>query len=42
MVEEPFKITPDNPYISKFRYLLYDGTPDHEMIEGSWKEWIKN
>ena len=42
MVEEPFAIKPGKPYISKFRYLLYDGTPDHAVIEGSWKEWIKN
>lgn len=42
MVEEPFTIKPGKPYISKFRYLLYDGTPDHGVIEGSWKEWIKN
>ena len=42
MVEEPFIIEPGKPYVSKFRYLTYDGTPDHEVIEGSWKEWIKN
>ena len=40
MVEEPFMIKPDKPYISKFRYLTYDGAPDHAVIEGSWKEWI--
>ena len=42
MVKEPFTIEPSKPYVSKFRYLTYDGTPDHEVIEGSWKEWIKN
>ncbi len=42
MVEKPFTIKPDKPYVSKFRYLTYDGTPDREAIEGSWKEWIKN
>jgi hypothetical protein len=42
MVNKPFTIEPGKPYISKFRYLLHDGTPDHEVIEGSWKEWIKN
>ena len=42
MVKEPFTIKPSKPYVSKFRYLTYDGTPDHEVIEGSWKEWIKN
>ena len=35
MVEEPFMIEPGKPYVSKFRYLTYDGTPDHEVIEGS-------
>ena len=42
MVENPLTIEPGQSYISKFRYLLYDGTPDHGLIEGSWKEWIKN
>ena len=42
MVEEPFTIESCKPYISKFRYLVYDGTPDRDAIEGSWKEWIKN
>ncbi len=42
MVEKSFVIQPGMPYISKFRVLLYDGTPDHGVIGGSWKEWIKN
>ena len=42
MVQEPFAIEPGKPYVSKFRYLIYDGTPDRDAIEGSWKEWIKN
>ena len=42
MVEQAFTIEPGKPYVSKFRYLLHDGTPDRESIEGSWKEWIKN
>jgi hypothetical protein len=42
MVQEPFAIKPSRPYVSKFRYLTYDGTPDRDAIEGSWKEWIKN
>ena len=42
MVVESFVIQPGVPYISKFRVLLYDGTPDHGVIGGSWKEWIKN
>ena len=42
MVQESFAIEPGKPYVSKFRYLIYDGTPDRKVIEGSWKEWIKN
>jgi len=42
MVEKPLTIEPGQSYISKFRYLTYDGTPDRDAIEGSWKEWIKN
>jgi hypothetical protein len=42
MVQQPFAITLAKPYVSKFRYLTYDGTPDRDAIEGSWKEWIKN
>ena len=42
MVEKPFTIKPDRPYVSKFRYLTYNGTPDRDAIEESWKEWIKN
>ncbi len=42
MVEEPFTIESGKPYISKFRCMTYDGTPDRDAIEGSWKEWIKN
>ncbi len=42
MVQKPFAIEPGKPYVSKFRYLIYDGTPDRDAIEGSWKEWIKN
>jgi len=42
MVQEPFAIEPSKPFVSKFRYLTYDGTPDRDAIEGSWKEWIKN
>ena len=42
MVKEPFSIEPGVSYVSKFRYLTYDGTLDRDAIEGSWKEWIRN
>ena len=42
MVKEPFSIEPGMSYVSKFRYITYEGTLDRDAIEGSWKEWIKN
>ena len=34
MVEESFKIIPGEPYISKFRYVVFDGEPDEGIING--------
>ena len=34
MVEESFTIIPGEPYISKFRYVVFDGEPDEEIING--------
>ena len=31
MVEEPFQITADKPYVSHFRYLVFDGPPDGSL-----------
>ena len=39
MVEEPFAIEQGKPYVSKFRYLTFDGEPDHKLIEKAWKDW---
>ena len=39
MVKEPFSIKPGKPYVSKFRYLTFDGKPDLKMIEKAWKDW---
>ena len=41
MVEEPFSIEPGKPYVSKFRYLTFDGEPDLKLIEKAWKDWSK-
>ena len=39
MVKEPFAIEPGKPYVSKFRYLTFDGQPDLKLIEKAWKDW---
>mgnify|MGYP002879245777 FL=1 len=40
MVKEPFSIEPGKPYVSKFRYLTFDGKPDLKMIEKAWEDWV--
>lgn len=40
MVKEPFSIEPGKPYVSKFRYLTFDGEPDLKLIEKAWKDWV--
>ncbi|MEM7696897.1 MAG: PmoA family protein [Verrucomicrobiota bacterium] len=39
MVEEPFEIRPEEAYISRFRYLVFDGKPDLEVIESQWNDF---
>lgn len=41
MVKEPFSIEPGKPYVSKFRYLTFDGKPDLKIIEKAWKDWTR-
>jgi len=41
MVEEPVKIEPGKPYISKFRYVTFDGEPDTKVLDGIWKEFAE-
>jgi len=33
MVEEPFQITEGKPYISRYRYLVFDGPPEASVIK---------
>mgnify|MGYP003638860438 CR=1 FL=1 len=33
MVEEPFQIVSGKPYVSRFRYVIFDGEPDEKIIE---------
>lgn len=42
MVQEPFAIKPGKPYISKFRYLTFDGEPNLKLIKKAWQEWIED
>ena len=41
MVQEPFAIEPGKPYVSKFRYLTFDGEPNLKLIKKAWQEWIE-
>ncbi len=42
MVEAPFTIEPDQPYVSRFRYLTFDGEPDIESIKSLWNDFAKS
>ena len=33
MVEESFQIVPGEPYVSKFRYVVFDGELDPEVVD---------
>lgn len=39
MVEEPFQIAPEKPYVSKFRYITFDGEPDLALLETIWEDF---
>jgi len=41
MVLGEFQIEPDKPYISRFRFVAFDGEPDAEQLEALWKEYAK-
>lgn len=41
MVEEPFSIEPGKSYVSKFRYLTFDGEPNLKLIEKAWMDWTR-
>lgn len=41
MVEEPFDITSGKPYVSRYRYVVFDGEADPEVIKGEWKDLEK-
>ena len=41
MVEEPFDISPGKPYVSKFRYVTFDGEPDTKLFDEIWEDFSK-
>jgi len=40
-VESGFAIEPETPYVSQYRYLIFDGEPDPELLERIWKDFAK-
>ena len=39
MVESEFAITSGHPYVSRYRFYIHDGPPDHEAIESAWHDY---
>lgn len=39
MVLGPFKIAPDKPYVSRYRFFVHDGKPDAKRIEALWHDY---
>jgi hypothetical protein len=39
MVEEPFKIEPGKPYLSRFRFVVYDGEVGDAEVERAFDKW---
>lgn len=38
MVEEPFEIAPAEPYVSRYRYVVFDGEPDAKGLDAEWEK----
>lgn len=34
-----FEISPGNPYVAKYRFIVYDGKPDIEFIQNMWNDY---
>ena len=41
MVAGDFEIKPGEPFVSKFRFVTYDGTPDAKQLDAVWKSYSK-
>lgn len=42
MVLGDFQIKPNEPYVSRFRFVAFDGKPDPEQLEAVWKDYVKD
>ena len=42
MVMGEFKITPEKPFVSRYRFVAFDGKPDIKQLEALWKEYAKD
>ena len=41
MVMGPFEIAPGKPFVSRYRYATYDGTPNPELIDQLWQDFAE-
>jgi hypothetical protein len=41
MVAGPFEIKPDKPFVSKFRFVAYDGKPNAKQLDAVWQDYTK-
>lgn len=41
MILSEFVIKPGEPYVSRFRFVAYDGKPDAELLEAIWQDFSK-
>ena len=41
MVDNSFEITPEQPYQSSYRYVVFDGLPDVALLEAEWQAFSK-
>ncbi len=41
MVAGAFRIDPGKPYVSRYRFVAFDGEPDLALIENMWKAYAK-
>ena len=42
MVLGDFQIKPNEPYVSRFRFVAFDGKPDPEQLNAIMKEYAKH
>lgn len=38
-VEEGFRIEPGQPFVGRYRYLVYDGAPEDAKLEDAWQSY---